>query len=262
MLFESIPIIRHINGLFVFLNMTNSVDVFFKYHLLDFLIVLILIGIWYYTTKRNPHHFYIPKSDPRLSYPHYNSGITEAQNLIIVIGVPYLVYLIFYLILKIHGKTKFLISFDLFLILIGHFGCIASGNILANCIKVQVGRPRPDYYAVLGFESRADSIKPDGISVKKYQEEYKSFPSGHSCSSMSGGLFFTFFLNGVLNTNQFWVYVLTMLPILYVFYVACTRILQHRHHVEDVLGGLLIGFIFPCIFFYGVKNIFGENLLP
>ena len=242
--------------------MVSAFDVFFQYHLFDFLILIILGLIWLYTTKLNPNHLYVSKGDHRLSYPHYNAGITETQNLIVVIAIPYIVYLVFYLILKYHDPIDYLVPFDFLIIIVGHVGCIFSGNILANCIKIQVGRPRPDYFAVLGQDSGADTLKPDDVPEKEYREEYKSFPSGHSCSAMSGSLYLTLFLNKEIKSQQLWVFILIILPLFYAFYVACTRIIQHRHHIEDVICGLFIGFLFPLLFFSGARNLFIEHIFP
>ena len=244
-----------------FYFMVSAGFVFFDCHLLDIL-VLIIIGIgWFYTQNLNPNRLFVPKHDPRCSYPHYDSGIKERDNLLICISVPYVFYLIIYFIGK-YSSTSIIFPFDLIQVLVGHIGSIFISNLLANCIKIQVGRPRPDFFAMLGDDFGAEDQQPSCLSRKAFNEQFKSFPSGHSTTAASGCLFFSIFLAKSIKTNQMSIFMLKSIPIIYMFYIGCTRITEHRHHFEDVLCGFLIGIIFPPLYFYGMHSIFRDNFFP
>lgn len=235
--------------------MVKGEEIVFDYHVLDIVIIILLCLVWGLLNRMNPKRMHVPKRDSRLMYPHYDSGITEAMNLVVVIGLPVIVYIIMFAILKTKGTLYAMVPFDFIAIVVGHVGCIILANILANVIKLQVGRPRPDFFSVLGLNATSETQIPDSMSYKTYYECFKSFPSGHSASASCGGFFFLLFLQKAIKTNQFSIYMLKMLPIGYTFYVACTRIIQYRHHFEDVLGGLMIGFIFPSLYFYGQQEV-------
>lgn len=153
--------------------------------------------------------------------------------------------------MKTKGIMDGLIPFDFILVLVGHSGCIIVANILSNIIKLQVGRPRPDFFAVLGIQANSETAMPDDMPVKNYIECFKSFPSGHTTSASCGTLFLVLFLQHGINSNQFTVFFLKLLPLLYAFYIGAMRITEHRHHIEDVLAGMIIGFIIPGCFFAG-----------
>lgn len=234
--------------------MVSAKEVFVDYHLIDFIIVIILCIFWYLLQNANPNRLYVPKRDPRCSYPHYDTGMKEATNLIIVIAIPYVVYTILYVILKTKGIMNGLIPFDYLFVLIGHFGCLVLGNILGNILKLQVGRPRPDFFDVLGINANSETQQPEHLTNKQYVECFKSFPSGHTISASCGVLFFIIFISKCVITDQFWIFFLKMCPILYTFYIASMRITEHRHHFEDVLAGLVIGFLFPITFFFAASD--------
>lgn len=243
--------------------MVSAKEVFFDYHLLDFIVLLILCFFWQLLQNANPNHMFVPKCDSRFSYPHYDSGIKEFTNLLIVIAIPYIAYTILYVILKTKGIMNGLIPFDYLFVLIGHAGCIILGNILGNILKLQIGRPRPDFFDVLGIDANSETQKPEHLSIKEYLECFKSFPSGHTISASCGVLFFIIFISKAVVTDQFWIYFLKMCPILYTFYIASMRITEHRHHFEDVIAGLIIGFLFPIAFFAGAsQHIFIDKVMP
>jgi membrane-associated phospholipid phosphatase len=137
----------------------------------------------------------------------------------------------------------------------GHIGCILSGNVLSNILKLNIGRPRPDFFAVLGTGANSETPMPDEMAVKTYFECFKSFPSGHTVTASCGAMFLALFLQKVLVLSQFSIFFLKMLPFSYAFYIAGMRVTEHRHHFEDILMGMIIGFLFPICFFMGEQNM-------
>lgn len=242
--------------------MISASDVFFDYHLLDIFFLVLLMYVWSILNKVNPKRLYIPKKDSRCLYPKINGGITEQQNLIIVIVVPIVVYTIIYVLMKCNVPIQFK-PFDFLLTTIAHITCICLSNIIIAIIKAQVGKARPDFFDTLGSEANAEMDQPKKVTDKEFTEEFKSFASGHSTSASSGSIFLVLFLNSGINYNQAWANTITFLPLIYTFYIGGTRIKHHRHHTEDVLMGIFIGAIFPVLFFLGFKNaLFGTETKP
>jgi phosphatidate phosphatase len=175
-----------------------------------------------------------------------------------MILLPGIIYIILYSILKTIGVMNGLIPFDFLYVVVGHIGCIFMANILSNIIKLQVGRPRPDFFDVLGINANCETPQPEELSHKDYIECFKSFPSGHTVTASSGVMFLVLFLQYEVVSDQITVFFLKMLPFCWTFYVAAMRVTEHRHHIDDVLAGMIIGFLFPIVFFQGQK----ERLFP
>lgn len=241
--------------------MVSAKEVFIDYYLIDFIILIILIVVWTYLNRINPKHLYIPKGDSRNSYPHYNSGITETQNLLYVVGIPYGIYILIYILFKAKCKINYFREFDFLLTILLHMASITISNIIANIIKIQVGRPRPDFFAVLGENATAESMCPEEMTRKTFNEEFKSFPSGHSATAMSGSLFLILFLMNGITVHNLWIKILILCLFLYPFIIGCTRITEHRHHTDDVIMGFFIGAIFPIIFFISDKDVIFRNII-
>ena len=243
--------------------MISAKELFIDYHLLDFFILIILMVVWAYMNRVTPKRLFIPKKDPRFNYPHYNSGITETQNLIVVLAVPLVIYTLLYILLKVGVNLKYLKNFDFLLVIIGHVGSIVVSNIFANILKLQVGRPRPDFFTVLGSDATSEIICPDDFDKKAFNEEFKSFPSGHSASAMSGTLFLILFLSKAIRSKQFWVKFLILLLFIYPYMVGSTRITQYRHHPDDVIMGLFVGSTLPVVYFLTCSDdIFCSKVFP
>jgi phosphatidate phosphatase len=243
--------------------MPSAKEVFIDYHLLDFLFLIGLALIWGLLQNANPNHLFVPKRDSRCSYPHYDSGIKEFTNLTLMLVIPGIVYSILYGILKTKGLLSGMIPFDFLYVVVGHVGCILMANILSNVIKLQVGRPRPDFFDVLGPNANCETPQPEDMTQKQYIECFKSFPSGHTVTASSGCMFFMLFLQYAVVSDQVTVFFLKVVPICWPFYVGAMRITEHRHHIEDVLAGMIIGFVFPLLFFQGqAARLFPPEVKP
>jgi membrane-associated phospholipid phosphatase len=109
-------------------------------------------------------------------------------------------------------------------------------------LKRAVGRLRPDFL---------DRCQPDASGVctgdpDDILEGRQSFPSGHTSLSFAGGTFLTLYLWGKLQPfrtgGALWKLLVILAPMAVATAVGVTRISDHRHHWEDVLGGGIIGF--------------------
>jgi phosphatidate phosphatase len=140
--------------------------------------------------------------------------------------------------------------------------------LVTDLVKVTVGSPRPNFLAVCDPDLAAnatESLVPQEFtssicrgSPADVFEARKSFPSGHS-SGAAYGLFFVVFLlerfAAKARDEQAVFYLTACLPgdiamlrptvqalcAVVPFYVAATRVSDHKHRFLDVLVGLAIG---------------------
>lgn len=136
-------------------------------------------------------------------------------------------------------------------------------EVITSCAKLYVGRPRPNFFEL---------CKWDGTECTTNEKRaYSSFPSGHSSSAMARfGLICIHFVENVLlqlrgykfpmerlDVSPYgWLYnlfipitraigppaiLVALVPGLFAFFVACSRIHDYWHFVSDVLAGGFIG---------------------
>jgi phosphatidate phosphatase len=155
--------------------------------------------------------------------------------------------------------------------LVGRMAVLGAATTLlvTDVVKVTVGYPRPNFLAVCdpdlaGIAANAtESLVPQEFTSSICRgpagdvfEARKSFPSGHS-SGAAYGFFFVIFLlerfGAKLRNEHFYLTacmpgdVATLRPAFQAlcavvpFYVAATRVSDHKHRFLDVLVGLAIG---------------------
>ena len=162
---------------------------------------------------------------------------------------------------------------------------------LTQCLKMYIGRLRPNMYQLCQI-SIINSNPPFGTVALKYstsitkeriREGHLSFPSGHSSlasvSMVYCTWYFLHFYNHWSNTNTLqrrqqsgngaiyqysnnnlwtllWSELRTLIIVLllpgWAVYVGMTRIVDHWHHVSDVLAGLLLGSMIGTIAFHTI----------
>ena len=189
----------------------------------------------------------IPPVDPSVNYPLSSSNISKTflDNLIFI-GSTCLI-LILFIISNIF--PKFIKRFYLFTAIwyMISINCISLAT--SSYFKSFVGWPRPDTYAVCGFNSTFETC----TSLKKREKQFLSWPSYHATQAMTGATFNALFLQKTL--PKFIIFdLLELSMILYAIYVGATRIKDYKHHPEDVTAGFLIGFIIPVFLWNGAKK--------
>lgn len=129
-----------------------------------------------------------------------------------------------------------------------------------------MGRLRPDF--LKRCIPVTDSLKNIVCSGDKkiVMEGRRSFPSGHSSSTFGGmgfiALFFTNHFSVFDGSGRIYKFLIFLIPILIASLVAISRIVDYRHHWEDVLVGSLIGCASAiCGFFYFYPLLFETNNL-
>lgn len=123
-----------------------------------------------------------------------------------------------------------------------------SGSI-TNCIKLGVGRPRPDFLARCFpdgniFVSLECTGKEDDVI-----EGYKSFPSGHAAMSFGCMVYISLYIAGKLHTftsvgrGSAWRLILVIIPLLWATMIAVSRTADYHHHWQDVTVGAVLGIV-------------------
>ncbi|XP_052773671.1 phospholipid phosphatase 5-like [Mya arenaria] len=141
--------------------------------------------------------------------------------------------------------TRDLVDFIQFIL--GSVLSIFLGGSLVNCIKVGVGRPRPDFL---------ERCFPDGTigdpehctgDLAAVTEGYKSFPSGHATLCFSCLAFISLYLAGKLHIfnmrgkGSAWRIVVVILPLLWATMIGVSRTADYHHHWQDVTVGSILG---------------------
>lgn len=137
-----------------------------------------------------------------------------------------------------------------------HYGWKATGIILitallmvvicdltiTHLIKNTVERYRP---------SHNEEIKNKLHFVNDYKGATFGFVSSHAANMMSLAVFLGYFLYGKVKHYA-------PLALFLVLVISLSRIYLGVHYPSDILGGLLVGFVFGNIFIFWYSNLFGK----
>ena len=213
--------------------------------LLVTLILLILFVVMMMTNKTiNP--LYVPENDSLSSFP-YPGKSTVPTNMLYAcsLGIPFAVAVIMF-VLNLAFKNKFVKKMNIFAAIWVIVLDFLAVEIFTDVFKNYVGRPRPDIYARCGSTS-AQYDTCTNIKESDRNDEWKSFPSGHSSISMSGMYIAASLFKGAMKFKNSSTAVIMLLFIFFALYVACSRIKDYRHHADDVVAGMFIGFVVASI---------------
>jgi diacylglycerol diphosphate phosphatase/phosphatidate phosphatase len=157
-------------------------------------------------------------------------------------------------------------------------------GFLTEWVKVTVGRLRPD------FLSRCDPVVPSNLplttggsslwlggacrgSERLVMDGRKSFPSGHSSLSFAGLGFISLYLIGQWRLMAVqdgasaspWSWMVVSGPLATALFVAMSRIVDYRHHWQDVTVGSLLGIIVTFLIYrlyYGRLDVYETSGRP
>jgi diacylglycerol diphosphate phosphatase/phosphatidate phosphatase len=126
---------------------------------------------------------------------------------------------------------------------------------VTTCVKISVGRTRPDFLdrcqppvgavdpSPYGLNTEAICTTSPDLSIIK--DGFRSFPSGHSSAAFAGLSFLTWFLAGHFrlfgDRARVWVSWLVASPPLAASLIAISRLMDNRHHPTDVIAGSILG---------------------
>lgn len=187
-----------------------------------------------------PERPFLP-TDPRISLSLKENTLSDAAAIGLATGVP----------LAIFGLSQLWVrsGHDFHHAALGLFESLGLTFFLTQTLKVTVGRLRPDFLARCQPD---DSLqcRGEGSAIRTGR---RSFPSGHTSISFAGGVFLSLYLWGKLKPLEggaFWKTALVLLPLSGAALVGVSRVLDHRHHWEDVLVGALLGTGVSCLTYF------------
>lgn len=216
--------------------------------LVTVVILGIICAICTFVPYVNP--LFVPSGDSNSSFPHKDSTIPTLWLNIVVFGCNCVVIVLLFILKRRFPKQ--LQQFRLFTAIWGLIAVVLTTTVITELSKVYVGRARPDAYDVCGdnvnFHECRDKLP------NKIEDEYKSWPSGHSSIAMSGLAYLTFFGIEVMRSTVMWIPVLWTGFIMLAIYIGSTRIRDFRHHPDDVLVGLFIGFVWSVVMWSKLKK--------
>ena len=130
-----------------------------------------------------------------------------------------------------------------------------SSELFTNIFKFYVGRLRPNFYAMCGFDKETLQCAND---VEMQMEARMSFPSGHSSRSFCGLLCVVLILLGRVgiarnigsiraSARGKLLLLLSFTPLLLAFWCATSRLVDNWHHSSDIIAGTVLGSVCALI---------------
>lgn len=128
---------------------------------------------------------------------------------------------------------------------------IGISELVTQAFKFYVGRLRPNFYAMCGFDRETLQCTN---GEKMEMEARMSFPSGHTSLSFCGLVCLVlFFLGRVKSKASGRGKVLTVVsfaPLLLSFWCGTSRLVDNWHHPSDIIAGAIVGTISACISYH------------
>lgn len=192
-----------------------------------------------YFRKIQPEEFWLyrfPRTDS--FYPGYLLWWT-------IFGVPLVVTVINY---AIH-KDKVDLQQALLAVVLSIY---LTGSV-TNCIKLAVGRPRPDFLERCFPDGTVNNDLKCTGQEKEVIQGYKSFPSGHSSFAFSSLGFVALYIAGKCHCfnskgrGHAYRLCMVIMPLLWATLIAASRTADFHHHWQDVAVGSILGMAIALI---------------
>lgn len=129
---------------------------------------------------------------------------------------------------------------------------LALNGLSTDLLKNWIGRPRPDLLARCGASTAAtgplitiaECTAPLGAAV--LQDGFRSCPSGHTSFAFAGLGFTAWWIGTHLRVfdrgvSVGWLLLGCVAPVLGAAYIGASRLVDYRHHFEDVFFGFAVG---------------------
>lgn len=232
---------------------------------LDYLLVILLIGIALSFGAITPKARPFDPTDPSISLPH--SPSTVPTWMLVVLGALFPAVCVVLGGFLTRGSARSRV-WEANCALVGIALSISLAMIVTDGLKNAIGRPRPDMLARCKPDPARfnDSYIPGTHLVTievctdkdpgfhgQLRDGFRSFPSGHSSISFAGNAFLSIYIMGktrLFNEKAYvWKVVLALIPVFLAGWIACSRVTDYRHHPFDVMAGSAIG-IAAAIFSY------------
>jgi phosphatidate phosphatase len=201
-----------------------------------------ILGIVMATMKVDPIH--LPPGDPLSDFPYPGRdtvSISAVLGIFFGVGLA-LIVVGYYLAKQFPDRLNHFNPFSAFWLFLSSAGI---SFLATEIFKNYVGRPRPDLYGRCGYDTSFEECK--ALIGDAVDDEFKSWPSGHASISMCACTDFTLFLHRLIRSKQLWASALPSFFIFLALYIGATRIRDYRHHPDDVMAGLFLGFVLAYI---------------
>lgn len=165
-----------------------------------------------------------------------------------------------------------------FVLGLGFIVSCLSANAVVSVIKQLVGRARPIalYHCnYLGYRIAVDSgnfTNYDSLTtfgkvgdpsncwdLDNKEDAFSSFPSGHASFSFSSMCYITLLLRKILGTTDkeyfSWRGAVSFIPVVICTWISVTRVIDFKHHVEDVLTGAIIGAVCALFSWWNIEDL-------
>jgi len=137
-------------------------------------------------------------------------------------------------------------------------------SAIVNVGKRTMSRPRPNFISVC--QPNLTALCPPGEShkfVEDYvcygqfkEDEYFSFPSGHSAHAVFLGIFLIMYIQKRCKLMDPIRGLIQLMIASFVFFVCTSRVRDLKHRLSDVGGGVLVGATMGLFFITHVVNFF------
>lgn len=222
----------------------------------DWYTAAIIAGVFILYLELAPAHarqFMI--NDPKISHSFANPQIVNDTKLYVLVFV--IPVLLISLISYLKAPAKFIKLAHV--TILGLFISFVITGFITDLLKIWISRPRPDFVTRCIPKSSTPLNTYVSLEVCTQENRFllndglKSCPSGHSSLSMSGALFFCLWVQGqfkLFHSKSLWKQLLGWSYILVALFIAISRHIDYRHHVEDIVFGLCIGGITSGIIYF------------
>lgn len=225
-------------------------------YVLDWLCVTLSIMVVIISEAIPPRQVYVmEKSLYLVSYPHGPNTVPSWSVGVISIIFPITCFVVY----KYMRQRP---ALELHHLILGLMTAVTVTAAITNCIKVPVGRLRPDFAARCwgpsGLVQWKHKDDQGGYplctgAAAEVKEGRKSFPSGHSSWSAAGLGYLSLWCWSILKafdgSGHAWRLVAGGLPALGAVAVGVSRVTDYWHHWTDVVAGLVLGFTLAYVAF-------------
>jgi len=154
-----------------------------------------------------------------------------------------------------------------FIFLLASYICSALCTIITTTFaKRTICRLRPNFLAVCQPNLTLHCPMGSHVFVEDYvcygrfsDDEYYSFPSGHSSSAANFSVFLIIYLQKRNKLHEVIRSFLQFAIFLFCVYILSSRVRDYKHRLTDVFGGALLGSLFAIYFVTHVLNNFKAN---
>lgn len=207
-----------------------------------------------------PHHLLY-----KYSYPYLQHSSIPLRKMFTIIPIC-TITILFLTHIMLRRRLRWAV--DLFYFILGYSMTFLLTCIILKSIKIGIRRPRPDFLFRCYGPNIADlqslplvtNCLP-GRSISVIEQGLMSFPSSHCAIAWCSVGFLCFYIYEKIQfarqhdlLNHFVpstaLFFLGFLLCYGAGYVACSRVWDYRHHVEDVLAGSFIGLMISYFSFY------------